>query len=96
VVARFRTAAPLAAPRVAARRVRSSLRVSWTPVTGAVRYRVAVALADGRRLRLDSKRRTVTVAGVGAADRASVWVAAVGRDEHAGRFAVVRLSPRTR
>jgi hypothetical protein len=95
VVARYRaTGAPLAAPRVQVRRAGSTLRATWTPVAGAVRYRVAVALADGRRLRLDSKRRTVAVGGVGDADRARVWIAAVGRDGHAGHVAVVTVRRR--
>lgn len=95
-IARFRAPGPLVlpAPRVAVARRGGALRVNWLPVTGASRYAVEVALADGRRsATLVGRRRTsIRVPRVNALASGAVRVVALSSALRQGRVGKATLA----
>lgn len=88
VVGRYRAPAesrPGRVRAVRATRSRKTLRVSWRPVAGAVRYAVRIDLPDGRRLLQVVRRSRLTVGGVPRTGRVTVRVVARDARGRAGR-----------
>lgn len=93
-VARYRAPNPVkpAKPRgLRVRRRGSRALVSWDRARGARGYIVEVALADGRRLAISTKRTRATIKYVPGIDSARISVAGLEADNSHGKVAHARL-----
>lgn len=72
-----------------------TLRISWGAAINASEYLAEVSLSDGRRASYEepARRRTVTIATVGASVSGRVQVMAINATGQIGRAAVATLSP---
>ncbi len=84
----------LAAPRVRASRTAGSLLVRWTRVGGAARYRVRVALGDGRTTVavVPGKRSSLRVPRVNGLLSAAAAVTALSASARPGRAGTARVA----
>jgi hypothetical protein len=65
----------------------ASFRISFGGVTGANRYRIAIAGSDGRHFVKLTTARTTTVPAIGYSDRVTVTVAGVTKSARTGKLA---------
>ena len=70
------------------------LKISWKSTTLAKKHLVEIAVADGRRLRLMPKARSVSVPGVAKTERVTVKVRGVDRLVRSGPVATARRGGR--
>jgi hypothetical protein len=76
--------------KVTLRRRGGALQVAWTRASGARTYRVRAELSDGRRLLLETGRRTLRLPAFGARETGKVSITGL-RGPYAGRAASARI-----